>query len=87
MGLKGFLLEAKWQIYRPVIWIQYGWGFLVVDLFLDLRGREEERENLQEGWKRVKSGLLEDNPHKVAGGQAEVQNVIYGVMSEAMSSD
>ena len=83
--MKKLLLEAKWQIYRPIIWIQYGWGFLVVDLFLDLRGRDEEREELQEGWKQIKSGIWRDDPHKVAEGQATVQTVIYNVLNEAMS--
>ena len=85
MGLTDILLEVKWQIYRPIIRLQYGFGFLIVDLFLDLRDREEEREDLQEGWTTLKSGLLKDDPHKTAMGQTQVQTVIYSIMSEAMT--
>lgn len=82
--MKNLLLELKWQIYRPIIWIQYGWGYLVVDLFLDFRGREDERKDLQEGWKTIKDGIILDDPHQVAEGQAEVKTQIYTIMNEAM---
>lgn len=85
MGLKNALLEVKWQIYRPVIFLQYGWGFLVVDLFLDLRDREEDRSELQEGWKEIKEGLWKDNPHQVAAGQATVKTIIFTAMDEALN--
>lgn len=84
MGLKGLLLEAKWQIYRPLIFLQYGWGYLVVDLYLDLRNREQERQDLQEGWKEIKTGLWKNDPYQVAGGQTQVQTVIYGILNEAI---
>jgi len=85
MGIKNVLLEAKWQIYRPIIRLQYGFGFLIVDLFLDLRDREEEREDLLEGWKEIKKGVYSDDPHLTGIGQSKFQAVVYTVMSEAMT--
>lgn len=81
--LKNLYLEAKWQLYRPLIWIQYGWGYLVVDLFLDLRDRNEEREELQNGWKQVKKGVIQDDPDRTAQGQAILKSEIFKHMNEA----
>lgn len=85
MELKKYFLEAKWHLYRPIIWLQYGFGFLIIDLYLDLRDKTEDREKVLNGWNDMKSGLIKDDPHKVAMGQSEVKTVIYRVMSEVMN--
>lgn len=81
--IKEIYLEVKWQVYRPIIWILYGFGFLIVDLFLDMRDREEERSEVKDGWEDVKKGLIQNDPHTVAYGQSRMKTKIFLLMGES----
>lgn len=83
--IKELFLEIKWQLYRPIIWILYGFGFLIVDLFLDMRDRKKERSEVKTGWEDVKTGLIQNDPHTVAYGQSTMKTKIFLLMGESMN--